>query len=89
MSVIRVAIASTGDEVVGPGAAFSEGLVYAATAPMLAALIASAGARPTDLGVLPDNRDEVKRRLADAAQRFDAVILSGGASRGRRAPRGT
>jgi molybdopterin molybdotransferase len=79
---LRVAIISTGDEVVRPGTQFSEGLVYDANAPMLTALIASAGARPTDLGVLPDNPVEVKRKLAEAAQRFDAVILSGGASRG-------
>jgi molybdopterin molybdotransferase len=79
---MKVAIISTGDEVLRPGASFSAGLVYDANAPMLTALIASAGALPTDLGVFPDNRDEVKRRLAEAARSFDAVILSGGASRG-------
>jgi molybdopterin molybdotransferase len=79
---LKVAILSTGDEVLRPGAAFAEGLVYDANAPMLAALIASAGAEATDLGVLPDNREEVKRRLAAAAKRFDAVVLSGGASLG-------
>jgi molybdopterin molybdotransferase len=79
---LRVAIVSTGDEVVRPGTAFAEGLVYDANAPMLAALVASAGAAPTDLGVLPDDPTEVKRRLAEAAQVFDAVILSGGASLG-------
>jgi molybdopterin molybdotransferase len=77
-----VAIVSTGDEVLRPGAAFSEGQVYDANAPMLAALIASAGALPTDLGVLPDDPGEIRRTLAEAAQGFDAVILSGGASRG-------
>jgi molybdopterin molybdotransferase len=79
---LRVAIMSTGDEVVRPGAALAEGQVFDANAPMLAALIASAGAIPTDLGVLPDDRGEVQRRLAAAAQGYDAVILSGGASRG-------
>jgi molybdopterin molybdotransferase len=79
---LEVAIISTGDEVVRPGAALREGQVYDANAPMLAALIASAAALPTDLGVFPDSRDEVKRRLAEAAKGFDAVILSGGASRG-------
>ena len=79
---LKVAIISTGDEVVRPGAALREGQVYDANAPMLTALIASAGAMPIDLGVFPDNRDEVKRRLAAAAEEYDAVILSGGASRG-------
>jgi molybdopterin molybdotransferase len=49
---------------------------------MLAALIASAGATPVDLGVLPDSLDEVKTRLAQAARQVDAIISSGGASRG-------
>ncbi|MBO0765193.1 MAG: molybdopterin molybdotransferase MoeA [Hyphomicrobiaceae bacterium] len=79
---LNVAIMSTGDEIVRPGAALAEGQVYDANAPMLAALIASAGALPADLGVLPDDPVEIRRRLAEAAQRFDAVILSGGASRG-------
>jgi molybdopterin molybdotransferase len=79
---LAVAIISTGDEVVRPGAALREGQVYDANAPMLTALIASAGALPIDLGVFPDNRDEVRRRLAGAAEEYDAVILSGGASRG-------
>jgi molybdopterin molybdotransferase len=79
---LEVAIVSTGDEVVRAGGAFAEGQVYDANAPMLTALIASTGAVPTDLGVFPDTRDEVKRRLAEAAKSFDAVIVSGGASRG-------
>jgi molybdopterin molybdotransferase len=79
---LRVAIVSTGDEVVGAGARLAEGQVYDANAPMLTALVASAGAVPIDVGVFPDNREEVKRRLAEAARSFDAVIVSGGASRG-------
>jgi molybdopterin molybdotransferase len=79
---LKVAIVSTGDEVVRPGAPLGVGQVYDANGPMLAALTASAGAIPVDLGILPDDRDEVKGRLAAAARRFDAVVLSGGASRG-------
>jgi molybdopterin molybdotransferase len=79
---LKVAIISTGDEVVRPGAALAEGLVYDANAPMLAALVASAGAISSDLGVLPDDPAEIRRRLAAAAQAHDVVILSGGASRG-------
>ena len=81
-SRIKVAIVSTGDEVMRTGVPLAAGQVYDANAPMLAALIASTGALPTDLGVFPDNRDEVTRRLAETAGSFDAVIVSGGASRG-------
>jgi molybdopterin molybdotransferase len=79
---LRVAIVSTGDEVVRPGAALGEGQVYDANAPMLAALVGSAGAVATDLGVLPDDLPQVKARLAEAARQFDVIISSGGASQG-------
>ena len=79
---LEVAIVSTGDEVVRPGTTLTEGLVYDANAPMLAPLIASAGAHPTDLGILPDKPEEVRRRLAEAARRFHVILVSGGASRG-------
>jgi molybdopterin molybdotransferase len=79
---LDVGIVSTGDEVVRAGEALGAGQVYDANAPMLTALISSAGARPTDLGVFPDNLEQVKRRLAEAAGRFQVLIVSGGASRG-------
>lgn len=80
---LRVAVVSTGDEIIRAGTrALSPGEVYDANAPMLSALAAIAGAAVTDLGVWPDQADEVRRRLADAAQRFDVVLTSGGASRG-------
>src|SRR5262249_43895323 len=80
---LRVAILSTGDEVVRVGrGALDMGQVYDANAPMLAPLIAGAGASPTDLGVLPDTRAAVKERLAEVAGSFDAIITTGGASRG-------
>jgi molybdopterin molybdotransferase len=79
---LRVAIVSTGDEVVRPGTALAEGQVYDANAPMLASLITNAGAVATDLGVLPDDLRHVKAQLSEAAGRFDVIITSGGASRG-------
>jgi molybdopterin molybdotransferase len=79
---LRVAIVSSGDEIVRAGQALGEGQVYDANAPMLHALVAAAGAAPVDLGVWPDQQAEVDARLADAAARFDLIVTSGGASRG-------
>ena len=79
---LKVAIVSTGDEVVRAGAALQPGQVHDANAPMLAPLIAGAGAAATDLGVFPDNLQAVKQKLGEAARRFDVIITSGGASRG-------
>ncbi len=79
---LRVGIVSTGDEVIRSGTILQAGQVYDANGPMLEALIASTGAVPVDLGVLPDNFDAVRRRLALAAQEVDVIVTSGGASRG-------
>ncbi|MFM9943045.1 MAG: gephyrin-like molybdotransferase Glp [Hyphomicrobiaceae bacterium] len=80
---LSVAILSTGDEIVRPGtAALQPGQVYDANAPMLAALVASAGGRAHDLGVVPDKLDVIRRTLAEAAKRHQVILTTGGASRG-------
>ncbi len=79
---LRVAMISSGDEIIRPGAPLKLGQVYDANAPMLAGLISAAGATWSDLGVLPDDAATVRARLAEAATRFDVILTSGGASRG-------
>jgi molybdopterin molybdotransferase len=79
---LKVAVLSTGDEVLRPGEAFAPGKVYDANAPMLQGLVQAAGAEAVDLGVLPDKAELVKSALADAARAYDAIIISGGASQG-------
>ncbi|HHK74764.1 MAG TPA: molybdopterin molybdenumtransferase MoeA [Rhizobiales bacterium] len=79
---LRVAVVSTGDEVIRPGTALELGEVYDANAPMLLALVATTGAVATDLGILPDDPAALASTLADTAGKFDVIITSGGASRG-------
>jgi molybdopterin molybdotransferase len=79
---LRVAVISTGDELLSAGAPFSEGHVYDANAPMLTALSVLAGHPASFLGILPDNAASVRASLSEAAANFDIVITSGGASRG-------
>jgi molybdopterin molybdotransferase len=79
---LKVAILSTGDEILRPGAPFEPGKVYGANAPMLQGLIRTTGADATDLGVLPDQAERVKAALRDASGRYDAIVISGGASQG-------
>src|SRR5262245_10251587 len=79
---LRAAILSTGDEILRPGESFSPGKVYDANAPMLHGLINAAGAEAVNRGVLPDKAELVKEALADAARKFDVIIISGGASQG-------
>jgi molybdopterin molybdotransferase len=80
---LKVAVFSTGDEILRPGEAFVEGKVYDANAPMLHGLIAATGTEAVDLGVLPDTRDRVVAALSEAAQTFDVIVISGGASQGQ------
>lgn len=79
---LRVAVVSTGDELLAAGEPFSEGRVYDANAPMIAALAGLAGHEAVHLGIWPDDAGIVRRKLAEAAQAFDVIITTGGASRG-------
>ncbi len=79
---LRVAVFSTGDEIVRPGTPLRPGQLYDANAPMLRALITTTGAEVIDEGVLADDRAVVEERLTDAASRYDVIISSGGASLG-------
>ena len=64
---LKVAIISSGDEVIRAGDPFEPGKVYDSNAPMLVALAKLAGAECEDLGVMPDDADAVSRQLRDAA----------------------
>ncbi|MGD9867236.1 MAG: gephyrin-like molybdotransferase Glp [Hyphomicrobiales bacterium] len=79
---LKVAVFSTGDEVVRAGKPIRDGQVYDANAPMLRGLIEAAGAQCEDLGVLPDDRREVEKKLKAAARDHQVLITSGGASKG-------
>ncbi len=79
---LRVALFSTGDEVQEPGSPLRAGAIYDANRTMLRALLRRAGALVTDLGILRDDRDDLRDRLAAAAAGHDLIITSGGVSTG-------
>ena len=80
---LKVAILSTGDEILRAGEPFAAGKVYDANAPMLQGLISATGAEAIDLGVLPDTPERVVAALSEASRAFDAIVISGGASQGQ------
>jgi molybdopterin molybdotransferase len=80
---LKVAVFSTGDEILRPGESFSEGKVYDANAPMLHGLIAATGAEVVDMGILPDSAEGVTGALSAASRNFQAIVVSGGASQGQ------
>jgi len=78
----RVALISTGDEIVAPTAAPRPGQVRNINAYSLIAMATEAGATVTDFGVIKDRRADLQRALTKALARHDAVLISGGSSVG-------
>jgi molybdopterin molybdotransferase len=79
---LRVAVISTGDELVEPGAAAGLGQVYDANRPMLLALIQQFGFQTVDMGRIKDDRAALGEALDQAAAQADVILTSGGASAG-------
>jgi molybdopterin molybdotransferase len=79
---LKVAIFSTGDEVVEPGAPLKPAGIYDANRYLLAELLDRLGAEVTDLGILPDRPSALMRALQGAAADHDLVVTSGGVSTG-------
>jgi len=81
-SRLRVALVSTGDEIIRPGTDIGPGQVYDSNHFLLTGLLATVDADVTDLGVLPDRADVVRATLTEAAKSHDVIMTTGGASRG-------
>src|SRR5215468_5762396 len=79
---LRVAVFSTGDEVVEPGAVRPAAAIYDANRHLLRALLEKFGAVVTDLGILRDDPLALQTAIAAAAAGHDLVITSGGVSTG-------
>lgn len=78
----RVAVLSTGDEIITPGEPMRPGLVYDSNGRILADALVELGAEPRFLGCFRDDLDELRRALRRALESCDAVVLSGGTSKG-------
>lgn len=79
----RVAVMSTGDELVPPDTAeLGPGLIRDSNRPMLLSLVAGAGAEAIDMGRIPDDADSLRSALGQAAAEADAIVTSGGVSMG-------
>ncbi len=79
---LRVAVLSTGDEILEAGEDLRPGAVIDANRPMLTGLARSWGFDVIDLGVAPDNPADVHAALDRGAVEADVILGSGGASAG-------
>jgi molybdenum cofactor synthesis domain-containing protein len=78
----KVAVLSTGGEVVAPGEPLPFGKIYDINAHTVAAAVAEAGGEPINLGIVPDKKDLLTAALKKALSVADVVITSGGVSVG-------
>jgi molybdopterin molybdotransferase len=79
---LRVALFSTGDEIVEPGATLPAAALFDANRYLLGALLAPLGVEVTDLGILSDDPARLREALIAASERHDLVLTSGGVSTG-------
>lgn len=77
----RVAIFSTGNEIVAPGTPMRPGAVYDSNAAIIGAAVEELGGEPVHFGVIADDEAALTRALEQALA-CDAVLLSGGTSKG-------
>src|SRR5262249_54825896 len=78
----RVAVISTGAEIVAPGSPQGRASVYDANATLLSDAVREIGGEPIRFGIVEDDEGELSRVLDQAAQDADVVLLSGGTSKG-------
>ena len=83
---LRVALFSTGDELVMPGEVAPEqmapGAIYNSNRYFLAVLLRRLGCEVSDLGIVPDRREATLAALSAAAESHDLIVTSGGVSVG-------
>jgi len=79
---LRVAIFSTGDEVVEPGSARGGAAIYDSNRFLLMELLERLGTIVTDLGILADDPENLSLKLHQAAIGHDLIVTSGGVSTG-------
>jgi molybdopterin molybdotransferase len=79
---LRVAVFSTGNEVVEPGRPLPQAAIYDANRYLLGALLERLGCIVSDLGILKDDPASLLSGLREAARAHDLVLTSGGVSTG-------
>jgi molybdopterin molybdotransferase len=79
---LRIAVLSTGDEVVPAGQTAGFGQIFDANRPMLKAMLKNSQSELVDYGIVPDSLKALTDAYREALQVADVVISSGGASDG-------
>jgi molybdopterin molybdotransferase len=80
----RVAVLSTGDELVAAGEALAPGKIHDSNGPAVAAAVRQLGGEPIVLGIARDDAASLRRLLGDGLRAADALVTTAGVSRGDR-----
>jgi putative molybdopterin biosynthesis protein len=78
----RVAVLSTGDELIEPGQPLRPGGVYDSNSAIIAAAVTEAGGEAVPFGAVPDDEAALEQTMRRALYSCDMVVLSGGTSKG-------
>jgi putative molybdopterin biosynthesis protein len=78
----RVAVISTGDELTAPGDPLKPAAIYDSNGPIIAAALEENGCEAIRIGAIPDVAERLDAAIREAHGACDAVILSGGTSKG-------
>lgn len=81
---VRIAIASTGDELVAPGQPLSPGKIYNSNLYLLASRLQELGFMPEIVGILPDDADAAASVMQGYRDRVDVFLTTGGVSVGKK-----
>jgi molybdopterin molybdotransferase len=79
---LRVAIFSTGDELISPDQSLSPGKLVDSNQYALTVLLTQLGCETIRLGIIPDNEEELKKAITQAVVTADVVLSTGGVSVG-------
>jgi molybdopterin molybdotransferase len=79
----KIAIISTGDELVRPGGKLLDGQIYESNSFGLSALVKKVGCEPIRFDILQDTVDALRDALNEASKTCDAILTSGGVSMGK------
>jgi putative molybdopterin biosynthesis protein len=78
----RVAVLSTGDELVQPGQPLSPAAIYDSNGTIVTAAISENGGEARFLGAIPDDEPQLELAMRQALADHDVLVLSGGTSKG-------
>jgi molybdopterin molybdotransferase len=79
---LKVAVISTGSELVNPGESLAAGQIYNSNRYQMAGLLADLNMQFVDLGIVEDSAEATLKALQQAAEQADVVVTSGGVSVG-------